>query len=286
MKMLVAATALMLAAAPTWAAKAPDTGVHPFGVRDLVMMDRVADPQLSPDGRYAAFSVRSTDYAANKGTTSVYVLDLAGRGGPVKLVDKAGSARWSADGHSLYYMAAADGVDQLWRRDLDVAGGALDLAHPGPARQVTHAALDLGGYKLAPDGSGALLTYDVFPDCADLACTRERLDGAGQSKASGVLYHKLFVRHWDTWADGRRNQLFAARFEADGNLPAEPTRARAAASTAISPASRSATRASLPTRLTARRCTSTCASPAPPSRGRPTSTSIACRPTARRRRRT
>lgn len=70
MKLLFAVLALALAAGPTLAADADSTTPHPFSIRDLVMMDRVGDPQLSPDGRYALFSVRATDYAANKGVTS------------------------------------------------------------------------------------------------------------------------------------------------------------------------------------------------------------------------
>ena len=96
MKPLIAALLLALVAAPAMAGGAVDTtfvkteGVHVFNVRDLVMMDRVSDPQLSPDGRYAAFGVRSTDYAANKGVNAVYVLDLSKDGQPVKVVDKGG----------------------------------------------------------------------------------------------------------------------------------------------------------------------------------------------------
>src|ERR1700735_1663939 len=116
MKPLIAALLLALVAVPAMAGDAVDTtfvktqGPHPFNVRDLVMMDRVSDPQLSPDGRYAAFGVRSTDYAANKGVNAVYVLDLAQGGQPVKVQDKAGSARWSTDGRSLYFVAPAKGV--------------------------------------------------------------------------------------------------------------------------------------------------------------------------------
>lgn len=197
---------------------------HAFNVHDLVMMDRVSDPQLSPDGRYAVFSVRSTDYAANKGVSALYVLDINKSGSePVKLALKgASSARWSMDGHSLYYVAAANGVAQLWRLDLASNKGALDL-HAGAPTQVSHGPLDVDDYKLSPDGKSVLLSYAVFTDCNDLACTKERLDGRAKDKSTGTLYQKLFVRHWDTWSDGRRSQLYLARFSADGNLPAEPT---------------------------------------------------------------
>jgi len=171
-----ATTAIAAGAVNTDFVKA--TGPHPFNIRDLVMMDRVSDPQLSPDGRYAAFSVRSTDYAANKGVNAIYVLDLADRskaaGKPVKVLDRASSARWSADGRRLYYLAPANGVDQLWRLDLGGAG-AVDLTEHASGIQVSHTPLDINDYKLSPDDTRVLLSYEVFTDCTTLACTKARL---------------------------------------------------------------------------------------------------------------
>ena len=139
-KALTAALLLALAASPAFAADtdtvAPiDTAItvdhapHPFNVRDLVMMQRVSDPQLSQDGRYAAFGVRSTDYAANKGVNAIAVLDLSHDGRPVTVAAKgASSPRWAPDGKSVYYVAPADGVAQLWRLDFAAGEGGLDLA--------------------------------------------------------------------------------------------------------------------------------------------------------------
>ena len=59
---------------------------HPFDVHDLVMMERVSDPALSPDGKTVAFAVRQTDYDANKGRNSVWVAPASG-GTPKRLTD-------------------------------------------------------------------------------------------------------------------------------------------------------------------------------------------------------
>ncbi|WP_333681288.1 S9 family peptidase [Dyella sp.] len=197
---------------------------HPFSINDLVMMDRVSDPQLSPDSRYAAYSLRSTDYAGNKGINAIYVQDLTQSGyKPTKVATKGSSPRWSPDGHSLYYVAQANDIAQLWRLDFSVGKHGLELVNASAPVQVSHGQLDIDAYKLSPDGKSVLLSYAVFADCNDLACTKEHLDGRAKDKSTGTVYQKLFVRHWDTWADGRRSQLYVAHFGADGNLPAEPT---------------------------------------------------------------
>jgi dipeptidyl aminopeptidase/acylaminoacyl peptidase len=229
MKPLFAALLLNLSVLSTAAAAASDGtpienhSPHPFDVNDLVMMDRVSDPQLSPDSRFAAFSIRSTDYAANKGINAVYVQELTQFGSkPVKVVAKGSSPRWSPDSRSLYYTASAGGVVQLWRVDFPEGKHGLDLAAAARPVQVSHGSLDIEAYKLSPDGKRVLLSYAVFPECNELACTKERLDGRAKDKSTGTVYQKLFVRHWDTWDDGRRDQLYLAHFGADGNLPAEP----------------------------------------------------------------
>ncbi len=63
-----------------------------------------------------------------------------------------------------------------------------------------------------------LISLDVYTDCPDINCRSQRLDDKAAAKTTGELYDKLFVRHWDTWADGRRSQLFLGEFGPDGKL--------------------------------------------------------------------
>src|SRR4051794_8310678 len=91
---LLSLAALAQAATPVHTDFVPEQGPHPFGVHDLVMLERVSDAQISPDGRLAAFSVRHTEYAKNKGVTAVYVLDLH-HGAPVKVAAEGSSPRWA-----------------------------------------------------------------------------------------------------------------------------------------------------------------------------------------------
>src|SRR6476659_873664 len=69
--------------------------------------------------------------------------------------------------------------------------------------------VDVDACLLSPDGKRVAFAAAAFADCgSDLACTKKKLDGDGKGKASGVVYDHLFIRHWDTWADGRVNRLF------------------------------------------------------------------------------
>jgi len=203
----------VLAAFAVLSAQAADR--HPFAVQDLVMFDRASDPRLSPDQRYVAYQLRETDFAANKGVNGLWLLDLSQKNPAPRRLTAAGTEsntpRWSADGR-LYFLSPRSGSQQLWR--LDLAGGE--------AEAVTNLPLDVAAFRVAPDGRRVLLALEVFADCADLGCSRSRLDQRAASKARGQVYDRLFVRHWDSWKDGTRAQLFIADLDANSGLGGEP----------------------------------------------------------------
>ena len=176
------------------------TETHPFSVHDMLAMERISDPQISPDGSRLVFGVRVTDLQANRGRTDLWMVDSDG-GNLRQLTSHEGSesnARWSPDGRSLFFLAARSGTSQVWRLPLD----------GGEAEQMTEEPIDLPGFALSPDGEHIAYSMDVFVDCETVQCTRERLDSEAESPAAGRVYDRLLVRHWDTWKDGRRSHLF------------------------------------------------------------------------------
>ncbi len=190
----------------------------PFDARTLVNLEQVSSPVLSPNASKLVFAVRETDYEANKGRTSLWIRDLRTRDmAPPKRFTAEGfnvnSPAFSPDGATVYFLSAKSGSQQLWAQP--VAGG--------DALQVSTFPLDVGAFLVSPDGKSVAVSLEVFTDCSQLSCTVDRLAAKEANKARGVLFEKLFIRHWDTWADGRRNQLFVASFGSDGKLAAEPT---------------------------------------------------------------
>ncbi|MCB1635458.1 MAG: S9 family peptidase [Xanthomonadales bacterium] len=165
-------------------------------------MERVSDPQLSADGKWLVYSQRSTDMANNRGSSAIWSLRLDQTDAqPRQLVGSgASSPRLSADGKSLYFLSSRTGSSQVQR---------LSLREPGEAQAVTALSLDVDSFDVVGNGEALLLSLAVFPDCETLSCTADRL---GQSpEASGVVYDRIFIRHWDHWKDGRQQQLFSAR---------------------------------------------------------------------------
>jgi len=188
---------------------------QPFSVSDLVRLARISEVAAAPDGKHVAYTLRTTDMEANKGRTGVWLLDTGKRSAsPQRLTDdgdNAKAAEWSADGRFVYFLSNRSGSTQVWR-----------TAPGGETSQVTKLPLDVGSFHVAPKQDRIVVSADVFLDCADLDCTKQRIDAKAHSAATGILYQELMVRHWDTWSDGRRSQLFAIALGADGAAGGDP----------------------------------------------------------------
>ena len=105
--LLLAAAAAVLAASPLAA--------RPMTATDLQSMHRLGSPDVSRDGRYAVFTISSTDWEKNKRVNTLYLLDLTRPGAtpqPVKGAEKGHDAVFGPDG-SLWFLIAAGDQDQL-----------------------------------------------------------------------------------------------------------------------------------------------------------------------------
>ena len=184
---------------------------HPFTVHDLLAMQRISDPQVSPDGTQILFTLRTTDLEGNAGRNDLWLVGADGAGLRQITTHKSGdfNGRWAADGRAIYFLSTRTGSSQIFRLALD----------GGEAVQVSDLPVEVSNLELSPDGKHLGFSLEVFPGCgADLACTKTKLDETAASQASGKIYDQLFIRHWDTWGDGRRNHLFV--MPTSGSLPA------------------------------------------------------------------
>ena len=55
----------------------------------------------------------------------------------------------------------------------------------GAPVQVTNLPLDVDNFRVSPTGDRIALSMAVFRDCADLACTKQRMDAQAKNKATG-----------------------------------------------------------------------------------------------------
>ncbi|HEV2177917.1 MAG TPA: S9 family peptidase [Terriglobia bacterium] len=176
---------------------------------DLMKVERISDPQVSPDGQWIAYVQTSVDLAANTQTGHIWVVPVAG-GEPRQLTEGTGSdsrPRWSPDSHSLAFISTRGGSSQVWI--LPLTGGE--------AHQLTSISTEADSVTWAAKGDNLLFTSQVYPDCSDDACNKKHLEDAAASKVKARIISELLFRHWTEWRDGKYTHLFVV--SAQGGQP-------------------------------------------------------------------
>jgi dipeptidyl aminopeptidase/acylaminoacyl peptidase len=173
---------------------------HPFSVHDMLAMQRISDPQVSPDGRQVIFNVRTTDLEANRGRTDLWVAAVDGSRVRRLTTHEAAdfNGRWSADGRTVWFLSTRGGSAQVWK--LAIEGGE--------AQPVTSFPVDVTGLSPFADGARLALAMEVYPDAADLAATAARDAERAKNPVQASVHDTLLFRHWDTWEDGKRSHVF------------------------------------------------------------------------------
>jgi dipeptidyl aminopeptidase/acylaminoacyl peptidase len=196
-------SALLAAASAAAFILASPAAARPMTATDMHMMHRLGTPEISPDGKWAAFTISDTDLAANKRNNRLHLLDLtraAAAPQPVRGAEKGHDAVFGRDG-ALYFLMPVDEREQLFRMPI---GGA--------PQQMSDFGADVSGFKLSPTGDRVIVWADQ-KDCPDLACAATTFPA--KPDASGRTFDKMFVRHWDTWVEpGVRSRIYA--FPIDG----------------------------------------------------------------------
>lgn len=162
---------------------------------DFIALPSVSDPQLSPDGKWAAYTVSTPSLQDNRGIARVWVAELA-TGRTRQLTGGPGSdrqPRWSPDGKTLAFISTREGGAQVWL--LPVGGG--------DARKLSSLADGASDPIWLPNGAELLVVSDIkWPADQEI----DRRNGAYPSDAR--IWTALMWRHWDEFRVGKRQHLF------------------------------------------------------------------------------
>jgi dipeptidyl aminopeptidase/acylaminoacyl peptidase len=169
---------------------------RPINVDDLWAMKRVGSIELSPDGRTIAFTVTTYSMNENKGKTEIYIVNTDGSNlHPFIESDKSiSNPQFTPDGKKLSY----EYNGQVWWANLDGSD----------AKQLTDIYSGASGFKWSADGTKMLFTTDVYADCPDMNCNKEKDEKEKEKKYNAIILTHLMYRHWNRWLGEKRSHLF------------------------------------------------------------------------------
>ncbi len=191
---------------------------------------RVSDPRLSPDGRRVAFVIGDVNFDGNRVVNHIFVMRIAG--GELKQLTSgdrsASSPRWSPDGKKIAYVTGG----QIWKMDDE----------GDDKEQVTKISTGAAGPLWSPDGKWLAFTSEVYPECQNDDCNKQKDETAEKSKVKARITDRLLFRHWDEWRDSKRTHVFvvaanggAARDLTPGDFDSPPYAAASPAEYVFSP---------------------------------------------------
>ena len=151
----------------------------------LWSMGRIGSVVSSPDGKSVVYTLTKYDIKENKGHTSIYIKDTK-TGNEKNLTTRKDSESEPAfieSGKKIAYLAASNGVNQLWTMNLD-----------GSDKQcISNEKEDIEGFLFSPDCKHVIIIHQV-PTETSIAKNDEDLP-----KASGMLINDLMYKHWDSY---------------------------------------------------------------------------------------
>lgn len=169
---------------------------RPFNINDAISLKTVRSPQISPDGKWIAFTVSELNLEKDKSETRVWIIPVVG-GDAIAMTSKdysAGQPRWSPDNKHLSFLAAKnDGKTQVWT--LNRQGGE--------SQQLTKVIQGVSGHEWSPDGKRLLLSIrDPKPE----ELTKDKKD---DKKAKPFIIDRLqFKRDYKGYLDRYRTHLY------------------------------------------------------------------------------
>ena len=152
---------------------------------NLWKLKRVSGESISPDGAKMFYNVRSYELEADKGSTTVYMMNVDGSDRKRIVRESIFDVQWRPDGKKIGYLSSQSGSVQLWEMNPD---GSED-------RQVTDFAFDISNWHYAPDMKHISFTMEVQVE-QTLAQKHSDLP-----LATGKSYDNLMFRHWTQWHD-------------------------------------------------------------------------------------
>ena len=173
-------------------------------IDDLLAAVRVTDPQLSPDGSRVVFVRTTTDLKTGVRNGDIWTVPADGSGAARELIvgDKGeNTPRISPDGRHVAFISSRAGAPQVFIADAD--GRSV--------RKITNLAMGVQPpLVFSGDGSHVAFVSDVYPDCADEACNKQKSDAAEKNPVKVHRLTRLLFRHWDEWRESVRHHVFVA----------------------------------------------------------------------------
>ena len=176
---------------------------------DLQAIKRIADPQVSPSGRWVLFTVTDVDLATNKKVMHLWSVPVDGSAREQQVTAGSGESggRFSPGGKQVLFTTSPKGSQQVLLAPWDDATGRV-----GDAVALTDVSTEADGAIWSPDGKSIAFVSDVWPECSadgafDEVCNKSKDEAAAKNPVKAQIFEGLLYRHWDHYQGPKRSHI-------------------------------------------------------------------------------
>jgi dipeptidyl aminopeptidase/acylaminoacyl peptidase len=191
-------------AAPKAASASAPSTLRNITIDDFFQIRDVSQAEMSPDGQWIAYAVRTRMLKEDKNEQRLWVVSTHG-GDPLPMTVEGVSSshpRWSPDGKYLAFLSARNGgKNQVWL--LDRRGGE--------AQKLTEVAQGVNDFEWSPDSTRlVLILQDPKPEDIEAAKDRDKEKPAAKPKTPPpfVIDRLQFKQDTVGYLDHRRDHLY------------------------------------------------------------------------------
>lgn len=172
---------------------------RPITHEDVWLFKRIGSPAVSPDGKWAVFSVTEPSYEKEEQVSDLWLVPTDGGVLPRRLTSTADSeagVSWSKQGDKIAFTAkrGKDKVKQVY---------VMTMTGPGEAQRVTDFPLSCSRPQFTPDGKSLVFEAEVWPGETDIESQKEAVKQNKDRKEKVSSYEGFPIRHWDHWLQGK-----------------------------------------------------------------------------------
>lgn len=175
--------------------KLPESQQTIFTPKDMLSMNRLSDPQISPDGKWVLYTLSSPNIDKNTFSVDLYAVSIDGTK-TIKVGDeqtKSYHGRWIEGGKKIAYLSNSMGSAQIFTKEFPPKGNGQGL---------TTIIGGISSFHYSPDGN--LIAFST-----EVKTKKTIKDKYPDLRNTNVYsYDALPVRAWDHWEDENRSHIF------------------------------------------------------------------------------